>query len=302
MDQPLNPVSFPPQSFEGRLSRVRAWTLIPVVLGPTLAWGFIQHGRGVSDYVSHQVTSAILNAALLGWWLAVAPRPYSHSVRATMGQPLNFAGCKLVMVAALGASCLGFMEAVKIWDLLREASSGGVYTIGLTGLDPANWVALLFAVVVAPLLEELVFRGVLFRGWRVRWSPVVALLVSSAAFGACHKLALGSFLSGVTYALLYTRTRSLWANLLAHSLHNGVVAAMGGLHYFWSSPRLVLDGPVAYGTFVLALLIGTGVWLHFVIESWRTLGAPLSPDSLPAASAASPAAPAEALGGGSQLR
>jgi hypothetical protein len=93
----------------------------------------------------------------------------------------------------------------------------------------------------------------------------------------------------------------MWANVLAHSLSNGMLFAVGGLHYFWASPQLVLKGPVAYGTFPLILLIGIGAWVHFVIKSWRTLGAPLSPDSLPATSAAAPAAPPEALRVGSQV-
>jgi hypothetical protein len=110
----------------------------------------------------------------------------------------------------------------------------------------------------------------------------------------------GAFLTGLTYALLYTRTRSLWANVLAHSLHNSALAAIGALHYFWPSPRIRLNGPVAYGALALTLLFGTGVWIHFVIKSWGTLGAPLSPDS-PATSAAPPATPPEALRVDSQL-
>jgi len=108
-------------------------------------------------------------------------------------------------------------------------------------------------------------------------------------------------LVALTFTLVYTRTRSLWASVLTHSLGNGTIVALGTLHYFWASPKLVLNGPVAHGAFALALLLGTGAWIHFVIKSWRTLGAPLPPDSVPAAAVASLAAPAEALRVGSQL-
>jgi membrane protease YdiL (CAAX protease family) len=154
---------------------------------------------------------------------------------------------------------------------------------------------------VAPLVEELVFRGTLFRAWRARWNPVPALLASSVLFGVIHPLKLSTFLAAVTYTLLYTRTRSLWASVLTHSLHNGTLAVLGALHYFWASPQLVLNGPMAHGAFALILLIGTGVSIYFVIKSWRTLSAPLSPDPLPATSAASLAAPPEALPAGSPL-
>jgi membrane protease YdiL (CAAX protease family) len=302
MEQPMNLAALPPQSFESRLSRVKAWTLIPTFYGPFLAGSFIGVALGVSEDVSRQVTEALMLASLLVWWLVLAaPRPYS--VRATMSRPLNLSGFGLVMQAALGVACLGFIGLLSgNWrDLPRVVSSGGTFTMNLTGPDPANLVALVMTVVVAPLVEELVFRGTLFRAWRARWNPVLALLASSLLFGALHTLQLAAFLTAVTFALLYTRTRSLWANLLAHSMNNGTIFAMGGLHYFWASPQLVLKGPVAFAAFALILLSGTGVWIHFVIKSWPTLGAPLSPDSTPATSAASPAGPSEALRVGRQL-
>jgi hypothetical protein len=69
--------------------------------------------------------------------------------------------------------------------------------------------------------------------------------------------------------------------------------AVGGLHYFWASPQLVLKGSVEYGAFALILLIAIGAWLHFVIRSWRTLGAPLPSGSVPATGSVSLAAPPE---------
>jgi membrane protease YdiL (CAAX protease family) len=57
------------------------------------------------------------------------------------------------------------------------------------------------------LVEELVFRGTLFRAWRARWNPVLALLASSALFGVLHPQKVTTFAAAVTFALLYTRTR-----------------------------------------------------------------------------------------------
>ncbi|HEU4579865.1 MAG TPA: CPBP family intramembrane glutamic endopeptidase [Polyangiaceae bacterium] len=207
-------------------------------------------------------------------------------------------------MTSLGVLCLTFIAIVArdMENLLRAATGGETYTIGLTGPDPANLVALSFSVAIAPLVEELVFRGSLFLAWRARWSPVVALLVSNVLFGACHKFGAAAFISGVTFTLLYTRTGSLWANVLCHSLTNAAWVAMGGLHYFWTSPQLVLDSPLAYGAFAVTLLTGTSIWIHFVLTSWQTLGAPPSQDSLSATpSASSLPAPPETLRAGRQL-
>jgi membrane protease YdiL (CAAX protease family) len=246
MEQPLNPVSPPPQSFESRLSRVKAWTLVPAHFGPLLVGSFIGGVLGVPAHVSRQATEVLLYATLLVWWLVLAaPRPYS--VRATMGRPLNLAGWGQVLVAFLGVYCLSWIDMLAGHgrELLRAASSGGTFAVKLAGPDPADLVALLVAVALAPVSEELVFRATLFRAWRARWNPVLALLVSSVLFGALHPLKVHSFLAAVTFALLYTRNRSLWANVLAHSLTNASLYVVGGLHYIWASPQLVLNGPVA---------------------------------------------------------
>jgi hypothetical protein len=48
-EQPVNPNALPtpPQSFEERISRVRLWTVIPVVLLPILVWRSLAHHLGL---------------------------------------------------------------------------------------------------------------------------------------------------------------------------------------------------------------------------------------------------------------
>src|SRR5689334_172491 len=117
MEQPLHRMSHAPQNFQSRLSRVRAWTLVPTFYGPMIAWAIIKYvlikqGFVVSDYVALQVSNTSAYAALLVWWLVLAaPRPYS--VRATMGRPLDIAGWGQVVVAALGVSCSSFIELLS---------------------------------------------------------------------------------------------------------------------------------------------------------------------------------------------
>lgn len=75
------------------------------------------------------------------------------------------------------------------------------------------------AAILAPLVEEILFRGFLFGGLRTRLSPLRAALVSGAIFGAIHLQPLAFpalFLLGVLLALLYHRTGSLWAPILMH--------------------------------------------------------------------------------------
>ncbi len=81
----------------------------------------------------------------------------------------------------------------------------------------------LVAVVMAPLFEEIVFRGFLFRGFANSWGWMWGALASAAIFGAAH-LQLDVFLPlaalGFALAWAYHRTGSLWTCITMHALFN----------------------------------------------------------------------------------
>ena len=84
-------------------------------------------------------------------------------------------------------------------------------------------------VLVAPLAEEMLFRGVLFASMRVRFGFWPAALASSLIFGVIH-LAPAQLLPlvalGMVLAWMYERTGSLWPSVVAHVVQNAYVMAM----------------------------------------------------------------------------
>jgi exosortase E/protease (VPEID-CTERM system) len=104
---------------------------------------------------------------------------------------------------------------------------------------PVFWAWLLLlsriagTVVLAPLVEELAFRGYLTRRLSVRdgrlpplgaftWTGFVG---STVVFGLLHSEWLGALLAGAVYALVLYRTRRLIDPLVAHAVTNGIVVA-----------------------------------------------------------------------------
>lgn len=101
--------------------------------------------------------------------------------------------------------------------------------------NPAVLVAMLLGTcVLAPLNEELIFRGVIYRFCRQRFGRGLALVVSGGLFGALH-LNWAAFvplaLLGVALALAYERTGDLRVPVLAHALFNvnTVLVVLSGL-------------------------------------------------------------------------
>jgi membrane protease YdiL (CAAX protease family) len=92
--------------------------------------------------------------------------------------------------------------------------------------DPRPWMhaaVIISAVVVAPLAEEMFFRGQLQTLLRYAFKrPWPAVFVASAAFAMLHQRYAWPqiFFLGVGLGYVYERTGNLWVNVVMHSLFN----------------------------------------------------------------------------------
>ena len=88
------------------------------------------------------------------------------------------------------------------------------------------------AVLVAPICEEIVFRGYLFPFAKKYTCTWVAAICSGLIFAAAHgSLAalLPLFIFGVVLAMLYEKTGSIWAPIAVHFCFNGATVAIQSL-------------------------------------------------------------------------
>lgn len=90
--------------------------------------------------------------------------------------------------------------------------------------------SLLFTlVVVAPVTEELLFRGLILRGLLGRYNSWVALLISAGLFAAMHMnpwQLIPTFALGVLFGWFYLRTGSLVPCIAGHALNNFMAYAV----------------------------------------------------------------------------
>jgi len=81
------------------------------------------------------------------------------------------------------------------------------------------------AVLFAPVLEEVIFRGILYNAIKQHGFPRLALWGTSILFGAVHAN-LGTLLPlcffGALLALVYDTSRNLLSSIVTHSLFNAV--------------------------------------------------------------------------------
>ena len=104
--------------------------------------------------------------------------------------------------------------------------------------------ALLLGAVVAPLAEEVFFRGFVYPGLRRQWGVVWGIVISSALFAVVHAIpgvVPAIFAMGLILAALYELTGSLWPSIALHAIINA--AGLVGAYLLERFPELA-NGPV----------------------------------------------------------
>ena len=86
-----------------------------------------------------------------------------------------------------------------------------------------NVLEIAILIVIAPVVEEVFFRGILLNRWATKWGIRKAIVFSSIAFAVLHIDFLGAFLFSVVVAILYIKTRTLAVPIAAHILNNAIV-------------------------------------------------------------------------------
>jgi membrane protease YdiL (CAAX protease family) len=75
-------------------------------------------------------------------------------------------------------------------------------------------------VVLRPIVEEILFRGFIYRVIKERHGPLLGAAVSIGLFAAVHGFALHSFLLGAVFTFVYRKSGNVWAAVMAHVTQN----------------------------------------------------------------------------------
>lgn len=175
-----------------------------------------------------QLTSTQVGLLAVTGGLVVLPRtlagfrllPASHLWRGVAF------GLALAIPAWAGVTLLANLSAIILEALGLPGETGVVSTVMQRG-DPT--VLVLAVVLVAPIAEELFFRGVVFNAWEREHGVRAAVFGSAGLFAFVHGSLvqlLPIFVLGVGLAQLYRSTRSLPAVIAMHAGFNAVTVTI----------------------------------------------------------------------------
>lgn len=193
-------------------------------LGTLVGLMGLEVGAGLATPVVYAATAGFFLLMLLGVYLFAARRAgwAALGLRPTPSLPL-LATPALVVVGFFGVVLVNGAIAALRGEFENPQIDA------LTGGEPLTLPALLLALLLvaglAPLVEELFFRGMIYPLLRQQWGPAVAVVASAAIFSAAHLIPLlfpALFVVGLLLGLLREWSRSLWPCIFYHALQNGL--------------------------------------------------------------------------------
>jgi membrane protease YdiL (CAAX protease family) len=166
------------------------------------------------------LTLLLLHKRRRGWRTVCAPpdRPARHG--AAWGGVLYLAAVPHCIVATL-------LYRLVLRALHIEAAPQDVITVFFSPAFPAGIriYMVLVGVVLAPIAEEILFRGVVFPLLLRRLSPVAAVVLCAALFAALHAhvpALVPLFVIATAFAVGYLYTGSLLTPIVMHAIFNAV--------------------------------------------------------------------------------
>ena len=167
----------------------------------------------------------ILGGAFV-WWYWIRPRrfrrrrgPADLRLRPLTARTLR------PLAAGIAVACVA-TEAVHVLHLrfLPVPSEDPFESLFALGQQPWGWLVIfLLVVVLAPVIEETVFRGWIQRPLERLWGPAPAVIVTAALFALVHAIPEYMpvyFAMGVLFGGIVLVTRSLWGSILLHATYN----------------------------------------------------------------------------------
>lgn len=206
---------------------VGASTLLAAWLGPDRIAKAMPEAGGGDPMAMLALLAVFFFICLPAVALAVA----RHGRAAPKLLGLHLAGGRWLWLAPIAVLIVSFAVDEGILRLVREIAGSEIMptvsaVIAEIATTPGRVVlAILVMGILAPLVEELVFRGLLYGYVEGRFGGMAALIVSSLAFAAAHVEPIHVALVlpvGVLLGWTRMRTGSLWPAIAAHVANNTV--------------------------------------------------------------------------------
>ena len=135
-------------------------------------------------------------------------------------------------------------------------------------LDPLSFILeVISSVILAPIIEELFFRGVLFNRLKIRTGIIAAMVISSALFAIGHEFGgiTSAFVFGICMCIIYMKTDNILMTMSIHFLNNLVAVILEAVN----ADAFLFQMPVAPITGIVSVIAGLLIIVYIFEEIKR---------------------------------
>lgn len=149
---------------------------------------------------------------------------FQRKIRSPKGtRLLKFGLAKLDFVIILWGTIMVLATGVVIEPLLNLFPE--TYLDRLGNIMAAGGWMMFTSIVIAPIMEEILFRGILQDALMRKYGVFVGILIASAVFGIVHIIpqqVVNAFMIGIVLGYIYYRTGALLPVILIHCINNAI--------------------------------------------------------------------------------
>ncbi len=198
-----------------------AFLLVLAYFGIMLIYTFLDVAvwrKVVPDFSN--IINIVTIAICIGVFIVFLKRTTGYEVQLLSN--ISFVG----MMLAIGCSFLFFLLLDRGLDPIFEGmfpQSEQDYQEMLESLIKSPLTSMVQVCILAPVIEEILMRGVVLGGLKNSYGIVTALLISAMLFACLHfnmVQTLSAFVCGIVLGLLYIKTSSIFCCMIAHGGYN----------------------------------------------------------------------------------
>lgn len=225
-------------------------------------FGLVMHkGMTKQEQIHVQIiANFILKLVVLlvfGFWYAVRENKWHYRPDyRPLFQFKRIAG--LVAIGLFGQYAIGVMVGLLRYLMPGIFSSYYDNVTEILSLQNGSpFLVLLLVVIVGPIAEEVMFRGVIYGGLRTCIPMDLAAVMSGVMFGIFHKnlvQGLYAFVFGMILAYIFEKTQSIWGSILMHvafNLSSYLLSGIAKCMDYWQ----IKIAPIWYVVFYIACII-----------------------------------------------
>lgn len=212
--------------------------LLPLFVGDYLDWGFVTQAGlmdenlgmvlVVTQILGLAVTVFIIQSRLVKFnlpWSTIGLNKF-RGLHATLYIVVFFAiMLYLIIYLALFVIIISALLGIDPPDANLGVTNAS-YAVDLLDSMGGFWPAFILTVILAPILEEIIFRGMLFPAIRARYGVAAGVAISGLLFAIAHLDPIRIIVltpMGIYLAIMYQKTRSIYPGIILHALWNFMV-------------------------------------------------------------------------------